>query len=75
MINIKNKEFLETMAKQGLTQIELAKKAGLYQSYISMIINKKRSMRAPTAKKICEVLKCNFDDIFTFSERNETNAK
>lgn len=68
MIQIKNIEFLTRMTKAGLTQTELAKQTGLYQSYISMLLGKKRSMRPPTAKKICDVLQCEFDDIFEFKE-------
>jgi transcriptional regulator with XRE-family HTH domain len=69
MIIIKKREFCEKMARMGMTQSELAKKAGLYQSYISMIVSGKRFIRATTAKKISEALECNFDEIFKFVER------
>ncbi len=65
MIEIKETELKKRMIKLGYTQSKLAKVAGISQSYIVMILSGKRSMLPPTAKKIYEALKCEFDDIFT----------
>ena len=64
MIVVKREEILEKMIRAGLTRVGLAKKSGITQGYISMIINGKRLILAPTAKKIVEALNCEFDDIF-----------
>ena len=64
MITVKRRELKERMIKAGLTGAGLAKKAGITQGYVCLILNGKRTVLPPTAKKICDVLFCNFDDVF-----------
>ena len=64
MIIAKGKELKERIIKAGLTGVGLAKAAGVSQGYVCQIINGKRTILPPTAKKICDTLNCNFDDIF-----------
>jgi transcriptional regulator with XRE-family HTH domain len=52
------------MIRKGFTGAGLAKAAGISQGYIVYILQGKRSILPPTAKKICDALGCEFDEIF-----------
>ena len=56
------------MAKSGFTGVALAEATNLSQSYVTQILNCKRSISPPVAKRICEILKCDFDDIFIINK-------
>ena len=58
------------MAKNGYTGTGLAEATKLSQSYVTQILNSKRNVSPPVAKKICEVLQCDFDTIFSIKKSN-----
>jgi transcriptional regulator with XRE-family HTH domain len=64
MIIAKKHELIRRMAHMGFSGIGLARASQLSQSYISQIISGKRSVLAPTARKMCAVLQCDFGDVF-----------
>lgn len=52
------------MQKKGLNQVELAKKSGLGQSSISLILNnKRRNIELDTAQKLAKAFKCSIDEL------------
>ena len=64
MIIAKKQELITRMAYTGFSGIGLARATNLSQSFISQIISGKRSVLAPTAHKICSILKCEFQKLF-----------
>jgi predicted transcriptional regulator len=71
MITAKREEITRRMAKAGFTGAGLASAAGISQSYIVLLLSGKRNMRPPTAKRICEALKCEFDDVFILKTQGQ----
>ncbi|MCY9807079.1 helix-turn-helix transcriptional regulator [Lentilactobacillus senioris] len=59
-----NEQIQSLMISQGLGNTELAKSAGVTASYISSIINGKKSVGRRTAFKISKKLGVTIDDIF-----------
>ncbi len=54
---IKNSELAKkSIALQGLTQVELSMIIGISKPYLSQVLNKKRTCKASTAKKISDAL-------------------
>lgn len=54
---IKNSELAkENIALQGLTQVELSVIIGVSKSYLSQVLNGKRTCKSSTAKKIANAL-------------------
>jgi DNA-binding XRE family transcriptional regulator len=47
-------------AREGLTQIQLAKKAGLMQGHLSAIERNKRSIGVKVAKRLAKALRCDY---------------
>ena len=68
MIIIKKDAISERMIKGGFTGAELARTAGISKGYVCQILNGKRTVLPPTAKKICDALDCEFDDAFEIKE-------
>ena len=68
MICTKGKALSEQMIRAGLTGAGLARTTGITQGYICQIVNGKRSPMPPTAKRICDALGCEFDDVFEITE-------
>ena len=64
MIITKTAELKDKMTRQGFSGQGFAKATGISQSYIVQILSGKRTVLAPTAKRICDTLKCDFDDVF-----------
>jgi len=64
LITAKKAELKTAMIKKGFTGAGLARTTGISQAYIVYILQGKRSILPPTAKKICDALGCDFDDIF-----------
>lgn len=56
-------DFKVRIAKQGLTNIELAKEIGITNTYLSAVVNG-RNVGAATASKISSKLNCNIEDLF-----------
>ena len=50
--------------EKGITQIELAKKAGISNTYLSDIENERTNPSLKTLLKIAKALETNFDMIF-----------
>jgi DNA-binding XRE family transcriptional regulator len=69
IIEIKKREFQEARLRKGLTQRALASKAGVTQSTVFSIENKKTTPTPTTVKKICKALEVNFDEIFNIVEK------
>ena len=64
MITAKKAELQSKMVRAGYTGKSLAKASGITQGYMSFIMRGKRQILPPTAKKICDALECEFDDVF-----------
>lgn len=64
MIKVKS-ELNRIRIKNGYTMSGLARVAGVSPQFISAILNNRFNPSAVTAKKICEVLEVEFDEIFT----------
>lgn len=62
---VRNKEeFVGRIVEKGLSNRQLAKKAGISQTTICLIVNGERNPSPNTAVSICKVLGCQFNDIF-----------
>ena len=68
MIIIKSGELSERMARAGFTGAGLARATGISQGYVCQVLNGKRAVLPPTAKKICNTLGCEFDEIFEIKQ-------
>ena len=68
MITARRTKLKNTMIRRGFTGAGLARTTGISQSYIVNILQGKRSILPPTAKKICDALGCEFDDVFEIRE-------
>ena len=54
----------EIMQKQKITQIDLARMTGINQAELSRIINEKKTVTLPTARKISKALGWGIDHIW-----------
>ncbi|MGB9847405.1 MAG: helix-turn-helix transcriptional regulator [Desulfotomaculales bacterium] len=64
-IKLKNPlEFQELLLRKGFTQRAFGRAIGVAESYACQIANGERNPGPGVAKKICEVLEVEFDDIF-----------
>lgn len=68
-------EFNEIIAKRGFSKRAFARESGMSEATFIQISNGKQSPRPDTAKKICDTLLLNFDDIFTIEERSNKKIK
>ncbi|KMN42329.1 helix-turn-helix transcriptional regulator [Bacillus sp. LK2] len=76
MIILKSRsEFNEIIAKRGFSKRAFARESGMSEATFIQISNGKQSPRPNTAKKICDTLLLNFDDIFTIEERSSEKNK
>lgn len=67
-IYVKNKSvFQENLLKSGLSMKRLSHVCGISQTYMSMVVNGKKSPSGTLSKKILEKLDVKFDDIFFIS--------
>jgi len=73
MIIVNVNKLTERMAKAGFTGAGLARATKITQGYMCQIVNGKRSVLPPTAKKLCDALSCEFDDVFEI-KRNEDGS-
>ncbi|AXF57409.1 helix-turn-helix transcriptional regulator [Salicibibacter kimchii] len=70
MITLKSQDkFNQKILKKGFSKRAFAKKCGVSESAFIQISNGKQSPRPETAKKICESLNHDFDDIFEIKEK------
>lgn len=63
-VHIKDLDFKELLIRKGLSQRGFSKKTGISSPYMSQIINGNRNPGPEMAKKICEGLDVEFDQIF-----------
>ena len=63
-IKAKREVFLKTRVSKGLSQRELADLAGLSHSYICLIERSNKSVSPSTAKRLCDVLEKELDELF-----------
>ncbi|WP_339233912.1 helix-turn-helix transcriptional regulator [Oceanobacillus sp. FSL W7-1281] len=64
IIKAKLNEFTSTRIKKGFSQRGLGRAANLSGALINQIESNDRNPSPESAKKICDVLQVNFDDIF-----------
>ena len=69
MITAKLPDLKNIMIRRGLTGAGLARISGISQAHVVYIIQGKRNILPPTAKKICDALNCAFDDVFEIQEK------
>jgi len=69
MIRAKRDLLADRMIREGFTGAGLARAVRLTQGYVCQVVNGKRTILPPTAKKICDVLGCEFDDVFEIAMR------
>lgn len=67
MIKVKP-ELNRIRIKSGFSMIGLAKAAGLSQQFISALIKGRYNPSAVTAKRICDALGVEFDQVFEIAE-------
>lgn len=68
-------EFNQMIAKNGFSKRAFARKCGISEATFIQISNGKQSPRPNTAKKICDGLQLNFDDIFIIKEVVKRNFR
>lgn len=68
-------EFNGIIAKRGFSKRAFARESGVSEATFIQISNGKQSPRPDTAKKICDTLLLNFDDIFAIEERSSKKNK
>jgi len=71
MIFVNKEAIKQRMIKRGFTGAGLALKANVSKSYVCQILNGRRTVLAPTAKKICDALDCEFDEVFEIREQKQ----
>lgn len=73
-IFVKDKDiFVEKIVQAGFSYRQLAKKIGISQTTISLIIKGERNPSPENAVKICEALECQFEDIFFINNDYKSN--
>lgn len=68
-ININN--FKKAMFLNGFITVDLSKKTGVSQTYLSQIINRKKEPSPKMAKRIADALGVEIEDIFEFDVKEE----
>ncbi|MBP1965266.1 helix-turn-helix transcriptional regulator [Paenibacillus aceris] len=63
-IRAKTDAFMKARIIKGFSQRELAKHSGLSHSYISLLERSHKSVGPATAKKLCDLLGKDFEDVF-----------
>lgn len=56
----------EERLKQGLSQEELASKAGVHRTYIGMIERAEKNITLENIEKVAKALKLNINELLTF---------
>jgi len=74
MIIIKRNELKKRMAVLGFDGKAFSQSTGISQSHLSCLLAGKHNTTPPKARKICEILKCSFDDIFIWEETQNVNS-
>lgn len=75
-IQFKDKDLVRLeIAKKGLSAREFSKQINVSQSYLSQLLNSKKTLAAKTAYKISEGLGLPFESVFTIKTVDKTNTK
>lgn len=75
-IKVNNPEFLNKLIiKKGFNKTEFGKEIMLSNPMTVQITNGDRNPSPRTAKRICTVLECNFDDLFEIVQSQQALAK
>ena len=64
MITTKRKALQHKVLRAGFNGAQFASELGVSRPYMSNILNGRRNVTAPLAKKICTVLGADFDELF-----------
>jgi DNA-binding XRE family transcriptional regulator len=67
-IKIKRKDFLLKMAKGFLSQKALAEKLQITPQAVNGFLNERYNIGIETAKKVCELFSCEFEELFEVKE-------
>lgn len=59
----------------GISQEELAFRAGLHRTYIGMVERAERSISLQNAKKIADALNVKLDNLLDYGEETYTNTR
>lgn len=71
---VKEKDkLIEKIVENGYSYRQLADKVGISQTSISLILKGERNPSPENAVKICNVLKCQFNDIFFVNNDYKSN--
>lgn len=70
-IYAKTREMQQTLLRQGYTQTDFADVLGLSRTQFNGICTGLRATSPSVAKRACELLNKQFDDLFSFSDREE----
>ncbi len=71
-VRIKPKTFWQALAKQSLSQSELATRLGISSSYMSQVVCGTRCPSPRLRRRILELLNpLTFDDLFIIEDRND----
>ena len=71
MITIDKGKASMFMAKAGFNGVGFADAVEISPCYANLLLNGKRHASPPLAKRMCEVLKCDFNDIFAINKDNK----
>ena len=71
----KSEVFARTRILKGLSQRELARKAGLSHSYISLLERSEKSVGPAVAKTLSEVLDKSMEELFTIRSEPDSRAR
>lgn len=72
-VYLDNQKAKKLMFVKGFNVSSFASEVGIGVSYLSQILNSKKSPSPKLAKKIAETLEVEIEDLFFFKERGELN--
>ena len=73
-LGVRTNKLIELRIKQGLSQTDLAGRAGITSGYMSQIESGLSTPSPKVAKLIAEVLRTDFDTIFLLKDPQKTKA-
>ncbi len=68
-------DFISKIVENGYSYRQLAEKAGISQTTISLIVKGERNPSPDSAAKLCQALNCQFEDIFFINNDYKSNQK
>lgn len=70
-----NTVIADALSRSGMTQKELAQRAGITQSYVSQICSGKKEPTLATLIALCDVLKIELNDLTEYSTARSRSVK